>query len=101
MDGLSLLREAKFAGLTVAVDGDLLRIRGPRRAETVAQRLLKHKLAVMAALAERDKWPPMPVGWTPVAWRGRLRYLADTCEAYVPDRADWLRQWAAELGGAA
>ena len=87
------------AGLTVAVDGDLLRIRGPRRAASIAKRLLAFKPAVMAALARRDQWPAVPVGWTVPHWRDRLRQMARRCEGLVPDRADWLRQWADDLGG--
>ena len=101
MDGLNLLQEAKFAGLTVTAEGDLLRIRGPRHAEPVAKRLLAYKPVVMAALAERYRFPAMPVGWTLPSWQGRLRQLADCCETLVPDRADWLRQWANALGGVA
>src|SRR5262249_52861929 len=51
MDGLTLLDEARAAGLSVEADGDRLRIRGPRRAEPVALRLIAHKAAVLAALA--------------------------------------------------
>ena len=50
MDGLTLLREAYAAGLSVQADGDRLRIRGPREAEAIAQRLIAHKAAVLAAL---------------------------------------------------
>jgi hypothetical protein len=56
MDGLTLLREAWAAGLTVQADGERLRIRGPRRAEPIAQRLIAHKAHVLAALAA----PPPP-----------------------------------------
>lgn len=50
MDGMSLLREARAAGLLVMVHGDQLVVRGPRRAEAVAQRLLDHKAEIVAAL---------------------------------------------------
>jgi hypothetical protein len=51
MDGVTLLRQARAAGLAVATEGDKLVIRGPRRAEPVALLLLAHKPAVIAALA--------------------------------------------------
>jgi len=51
MVGLTLLDEARAAGLTVLADGDRLVVRGPRAAEAVARRLLEHKTAVLAALA--------------------------------------------------
>jgi hypothetical protein len=56
MDGLTLLEEARAAGLSVLADGDRLCIRGPRRAEPVARRLIAHKALVLQALA--DRLPP-------------------------------------------
>ena len=53
MDGLSLLQEASSAGLKVRAEGDRLTIRGPRRAEAVARRLIRHKAEVLAALDPR------------------------------------------------
>jgi hypothetical protein len=55
MDGVTLLRRARDAGLAVLAEGDKLVIRGPRRAEPVARLLIEHKPAVMAALT-----PPFP-----------------------------------------
>ena len=43
MDGMTLLEQARLAGLTVIVQGDKLIIRGPRRAGSVAEQLLAHK----------------------------------------------------------
>ena len=54
MDGLTLIREAKAAGLSVAVAGEQLIIRGPRQAEQVARKLIAHKSAVLAAIAVQD-----------------------------------------------
>jgi hypothetical protein len=51
MDGLMLLNEAHAAGLDVVIDGNKLVVRGPRRAECVARKLLAHKREVMAAVA--------------------------------------------------
>jgi hypothetical protein len=50
MDGVRLLAEARANGLRVRADGDRLVIRGPRRAEAVAKRLLERKREVLAAL---------------------------------------------------
>lgn len=51
MDGLSLLAEARRAGLSVHVEGDKLVVRGPKVAAPIAQRLLANKAQVMAALS--------------------------------------------------
>jgi hypothetical protein len=51
MDGLSLLRRARDAGLRVEAAGDKLLIRGPKRAEPVVKLLAEHKPEVLAALA--------------------------------------------------
>jgi hypothetical protein len=56
MDGLTLLRQAREAGLAVAFDGDRLVIRGPKRAEPVARLLIQNKPEVVAALAEPADW---------------------------------------------
>jgi len=51
MEGIvTLLREAKAAGLSVHLDGEMLVVRGPRSAERLAFRLLAHKSDVVAAL---------------------------------------------------
>lgn len=62
MDGLTLLTEARSAGLTVTAEGERLVVRGPRLAGELAQRLLSHKADVLDALA-RDpaaEQPPDP-----------------------------------------
>src|SRR2546425_11087474 len=56
MDGLTLLRQAHQAGLAVALDGDRLVIRGPKRAEPVARLLIQNKPEVVAALAGPSDW---------------------------------------------
>ena len=50
MDGITLLREAWGAGLTVRADGDRVVIRGPQKAEALAKRLLENKAKVLDAL---------------------------------------------------
>jgi|SRR5258707_8328138 hypothetical protein len=51
MDGMTLLGEARAAGLDVQARGNRLVIRGPRRAESIARRLLAQKTLVLEALA--------------------------------------------------
>jgi hypothetical protein len=57
MEGLTLLREARAAGLSLARDGDELVIRGPRHAEPVARMLLSRKPEVIRALVDATGWP--------------------------------------------
>jgi hypothetical protein len=57
MDGLTLIREAHDAGLTVARQGDKLVIRGPKRAEPVALKLIARKPEVIRALSDATGWP--------------------------------------------
>ena len=68
MDGLTLLREARRVGLDVAEDRDHLVVRGPRRLEPVALRVLAHKPEVLRALeVERSE-----VAWRVAAMRTML-----------------------------
>ncbi len=53
MDGLTLLRQARAAGLTVTVNGNQLVVRGPRNAAATAKELLTHKPAVLEILNQR------------------------------------------------
>lgn len=59
MDSLTLLREARRAGLQVAARGDKLVVQGPRRLESVARSLLAEKPRILRALAEERE----------IAWR--------------------------------
>jgi hypothetical protein len=52
MDSVTLLAEARKAGLEVTTDGERLIVRGPKQAEPVARQLLAHKAEVMAVLQE-------------------------------------------------
>jgi hypothetical protein len=68
MDGLTLLDEARAAGLEVQARDGRLMIRGPRRAEPVVRRLLAHKALVLHALtgggAGSDITPDqLPADW--------------------------------------
>ena len=87
MDGMMLLNEARAAGLTVEAEGDRLRIRGPKRAESVALKLLAHKPTVLGALRFQ-----VPDGWSRESWVSRLRFLAAIC--VEPIRARELSEWA-------
>jgi hypothetical protein len=51
MDGLTLIRRARDAGLRVEAAGDKLLIRGPKHAEPVVKLLAEHKAEVLASLA--------------------------------------------------
>lgn len=105
MDGLTLLAEAETAGLTVAVDGDRLVIRGPKRLESLAKRLIAHKSAVFSALTARagsgpataGARPDVPPGWTATTWAAELRRKAQRCEAQRPELAERYRRTAAGL----
>jgi hypothetical protein len=51
MDGLKLLMEAERAGLVVSASGDVLIIRGPRKAEPLARKLIANKAQVLPYLS--------------------------------------------------
>ncbi len=55
MDGLTLLQEARPAGLQVTVSGDVLVVQGPRRLESFARMLLAEKrIVIEAPTAEQE-----------------------------------------------
>jgi hypothetical protein len=90
MDGLTLLQEARVAGLTVTADGGRLHIRDPRRAEPVARGLIACKAQVMRTLVA-DKPPPassIDLGDLPLDWREwfleRLAIMAEQCDVPTP-----------------
>jgi hypothetical protein len=66
MVGVSLITEARAAGLELRVDaGGRLTIRGPRAAAALAQKLLERKADVVEALtraatAPTERWPIIP-----------------------------------------
>jgi len=59
VDGLTLLREARRAGLRITAKDDLLVVAGPRRLELMAMTILAEKPSILEALAQEDE----------VAWR--------------------------------
>ena len=54
MDCVKLLRKAEEAGLKVTQEGDVLKIRGPKSASAIAEKLLANKDAVLEALSPKD-----------------------------------------------
>ena len=65
---LTLLAEARAAGLEVGADDGRLVVRGPRRAEPVAKRLLARTAEVLALLAAEDA----EVAWRVAAMRRQV-----------------------------
>ena len=68
MDAMTLLREAREAGLAVHIDGDKLVVKGPRTAAPVVEKLRQHKPEIMEALRSpccpacgRRAGPPLDV----------------------------------------
>jgi hypothetical protein len=59
VDGLTLIREARDAGLRLVAKGNKLVIRGPKRAESTARKLIDHKWAVLAVLRGALVDPPL------------------------------------------
>jgi hypothetical protein len=58
MDGLKLLADAEDAGLSVAAEGDRLVVRGPRKAESLALKLIARKSEIL----------PLLTGHLPADW---------------------------------
>lgn len=54
MDALTLINAARAAGLSLYADGNTLRIRGPKSADPLVQKISGHKEAVLQALHELD-----------------------------------------------
>lgn len=54
MDVLGLINEARAAGLHLQPEGRVLKVRGPKSAEKLVQRLMRHKSAVISALQTVD-----------------------------------------------
>lgn len=53
MDALTLLREARAAGLHLRTDDDKLVVEGPKTAAPIVERLRQHKADILAALQGR------------------------------------------------
>lgn len=74
MDRLTLLQEAREAGLRVAVQGDQLVVQGPRRLESIARRILAQKAEVVQALTLEQE----------VAWRTDAMHSQMTAAGPTP-----------------
>jgi hypothetical protein len=57
MDDMKMLAEARLAGLTVRAEGGRLIVRGPRRLEAMARRLLSRKAELLKLLPGADETP--------------------------------------------
>jgi hypothetical protein len=68
VDGVTLLRQARAAGLSVRADGDRLAVEGPRRLEPVARALLDAKPGILAALEREAR----EIAWRIEAMRRQL-----------------------------
>ena len=96
MDALTLLRDAKAAGLRVEAVGDLLKISGPRQAESVVKLLAEHKLAVLAALRPNaeSNWAERFYARTFNWAQGKRSWEAAQCLAW----GDLLNEWHERYG---
>jgi hypothetical protein len=83
MDGLKLLAKARAAGLTVEAQGDRLVIKGPKRANAVANELIENKTKVMAALAKTSAIPSKVHS----AITGRTENGVQSQQRHAPDAA--------------
>jgi hypothetical protein len=87
MEVLSLLAEARAAGLNVRAEGDTLIVRGPRSAEAIVAQLRDHKPEVLALLEAADP----EVAWRVAALRpqisarGPIRWLAARTDTPATD----------------
>jgi hypothetical protein len=113
-----LLDQARRAGLSVQADGGRLVIRGPKRADEIARRLLDRKAEVLAELAGtpvpwlaaeeaaaslfhyepgKMKFGDVCAGWTPKTWAVELRRKASCCRDLHADTADIYTRWAEDI----
>lgn len=86
MEGLTLLREAREAGLEIAVVGDSLEITGPKSAAPIVERIRQYKPEVMAAL----RAPCCPACAEPTGLPLRME---DGCESHAVTPQDVARWW--------
>ena len=85
MDGVTLIEEARLAGLTVSAKGELLKVRGPKRAERIAQNLLRHKPEVLAALEREAMAMTAPTELAEIVGHDQMGSLGSDMTATVPD----------------
>jgi len=122
-----LLNELHRRGISLALNGDRLRVSAPRGTLSAAIRdeLAKHKPDLLRALRANAATTDQPFagigkervrivgdvryvdgsmdfgdvcwGWSPHAWITELRRKADRCDRYRPDMATYFRAWADAL----
>ena len=68
MDCLAMLDAARAAGLTVAVQGDKLVVRGPRAAAAIAAELCANKAEIVALLQSGPPAEPLALDVDPDGW---------------------------------
>ncbi len=78
MDILTLIQEARKAGLSLSPVGDRLEIRGPREARRFAEKLGAHKHAVLVALTRETT--------ESFVWHASLLAEWDSAAGYCPGR---------------
>lgn len=92
MDGLTLLRQAREAGLAVRAHGENLVIRGPKRAELLARLLLENKSKVLIALdrpSEEGQWSDRYASRIAHWFRGDRRWFEAKSIAYGEMLLEW------------
>jgi hypothetical protein len=111
-----LLAAATAAGLSVSAKADRLVVRGPRRAQALAEELLRHKEAILPLVPRAPPWDQAEAdrllarvraalahaevehraGRMDEARRNAVRTWLEVCEGYVRDReAEARRGWNA------
>jgi hypothetical protein len=103
--------QAQAAGLTVRVEGDRLRIRGPRRAAALAEQLLARKGELLPLLRIATVVDPASAvcWWDAAPWHGAIAeeefraaidFSIEHRGLYAPDlferEPDLLREWLAQ-----
>ncbi len=101
MDGVTLLRRARDAGLRVGARGDTLRIKGPRKAEALALELITRKREVVALLRAGTLWRQLgELERTKSNWFQELRDCREQLEACGDLVLEYARsRWGEEAEG--
>ncbi|MFH1998902.1 MAG: hypothetical protein ABIK28_04430 [Planctomycetota bacterium] len=92
MDGMSLFRKAKSAGLKVMVDGTTLKIRGPKKAESIAQQLLANKEMVLDELNRNKELDTRVILWDPET-ESLIQWFLDEGQYRLPTESFQLTPW--------
>jgi len=92
MDGMILLREAKSAGLKITVDGTTLKIRGPKKAESVAQQLIVNKAVVLDHLNRIEELNAGVARWD-LESAPLIKWFTEKGQHLIPDEPFQLSPW--------